>query len=192
MGMFGVLLDACVLYPAALRDTLLRAAEVGLYRVHYSETILAEVRRSLVRTGRVTEAQAERLIAALRGAFPEAIVTGFERLIPAMSNHPKDRHVVAAAVVAGAQVIVTSNLADFPAVALEPFGIEAQSPDSFLLHLFDLDQSAMECVVRAQAAAMRIPPVTVGEVVEMLALQAPRFALRLRNLKPTEEHFRCS
>jgi predicted nucleic acid-binding protein len=192
MSTFGALLDANVLFPAALCDTLLRAHAADLYRMFFSEMILEEVRRNLVKTGRTTEAQAERRIAAMRQYFPEAIVTRFERLIPAMSNHPKDRHVLAAAVAAHAQVIVTSNLRDFPETALDPFGIEAQSPDTFLLHLYDLHPPALEQLLREQAADLRNPPLTVMEVIDELAVHAPRFALKLRNRPLASEQRRCS
>jgi hypothetical protein len=81
--------------------------------------------------------------------FPEAEVTGYEHLIAAMRNHEKDRHVAAAAVKAGAQVITTSNLKDFAEL---PEGIEAQSPDVFLCNLFDLDPETFVELLREQAA----------------------------------------
>jgi hypothetical protein len=61
----------------------------------------------------------------MRRHFPEAMVSGYEELIDQMDNDPKDRHVLAAAVVAGAEFIVTANLRDFPARALEPRAVEA-------------------------------------------------------------------
>lgn len=74
----------------------------------------------------------------MRTAFPDARVTGYESLIPAMTNHPKDRHVLAAAARADAAVIVTANLKDFPAAALEPYQIDAVHPDDFLLDQLEL------------------------------------------------------
>jgi hypothetical protein len=91
-------LDACVLFPAALRDTLLRTAEACLYRPRWTDAILDEVRRNLVESGRISKGQAARLIDVMRGAFPSAMVAAYEHLIPFMTNHPKDRHVLAAAV----------------------------------------------------------------------------------------------
>src|SRR5687767_9448716 len=119
---FKVVLDANVLYPFSLRDTLLRAAAEGLFQAYWSEQILDEVSRNLIQAG-MTKLQAERLRTAMEAAFPEARVTAHEHLIPAMNNDQKDRHVVAAAVKVGAQVIVTSNLKDFRNL---PAGIEAQ------------------------------------------------------------------
>ena len=126
---FRVVVDACALFPLNLRDTLRRAAERDLYQLYWSAEILDEMHRNLVAQGFMIEAQARRSRAVMEDAFPEAMITGHESLIPAMPNHPKDRHVAAAAVKAGAQVIVTNNLRDFAEL---PDDIEAQHPDTFL------------------------------------------------------------
>lgn len=170
---FKVVLDANVLYPFSLRDTLLRAAAADLFQVYWSEQILKEALGNLVATGTVTQPQAARLRAAMEKAFPEALVVDYEHLVPAMKNDPKDRHVVAAAVKAGAQVIVTSNLRDFREL---PTGIEAQSPDDFLVNLFDLDPEGMVELVRTQARALRNPPRSFEELVSGLAKLVPVFA----------------
>jgi len=170
---FRVVLDANVLYPFTLRDTLLRAAAAGLFQVYWSRQILEEAQRNLLAAGVMTQAQAARLEATMERAFPEAMVTGYEALIPAMPNDEKDRHVVAAAVKSGAQVIVTSNLADFSEL---PEGVEAQSPDDFLCNLFDLDHDGMTELVRRQAAALQRPPRSFDEVVTALAKMVPEFA----------------
>jgi predicted nucleic acid-binding protein len=109
---FKVVLDANVLFPFSLRDTLLRAAAQGFFQLYWSTEILDETRRNLVATGTMSDEQANRLLAAMTGAFPESMVTGYEPLVDVMPNHEKDRHVAAAAVKAGAQVVVTSNLKD--------------------------------------------------------------------------------
>jgi len=110
---FRVVIDACALFPLNLRDTLLRAAERGLFQLRWSDEILEEMHRNLVGKGFMTEAQAKRSRAVMEEAFPESMIAGYEQLVPAMRNDEKDRHVAAAAVKAGAQVIVTSNLRDF-------------------------------------------------------------------------------
>jgi predicted nucleic acid-binding protein len=181
MSSFGAVLDACVLFPAALRDTLLRTADAGLYRAHWSGSILDEVRRNLVDQRRTTEQQALRLIDVINEYFPESAVTGFEALIDGMTNDPKDRHVLAAALKAGAQVIVTANIKDFPDAALDRYGIEAQSPDEFLLHLLDLEPEQMVRIVTQQAADLRNPAKTLDDVLDELALHAPGFAAAIRD-----------
>jgi predicted nucleic acid-binding protein len=170
---FKVVLDACVLYPFALRDTLLRSAAEGLFQLSWSTQILEETRRNLVGSQTVTHAQGERLIVAMMRAFPEAAITGYEALIPAMKNHAQDRHVAAAALKAGAQVIVTNNLKDFHDL---PDGIEAQSPDTFLCNLFDLDPERIVALIRQQASDLQRPPRTFEELLAGLAKLVPDFA----------------
>jgi hypothetical protein len=143
---FQVVLDACVLVNAALRDTLLRLAEPPeLYLPRWSNGIVTETTRTLEEKLGLTPTQVQHLIDELKIHFGDAWVEDYESLIPVMNNHPKDRHVLAAAVRTGAQTIVTFNLKDFPEEALTPWNIEAQSPDEFLIHQFHL---APEVVIR--------------------------------------------
>jgi len=95
--LFAVVLDTCVLYPAHLRDTLLRQVERGLYRALWSEDILEELQRNLVEDG-INAGSVERLIDEMQRAFPDAEVSGYRSLIAGLSCDPKDRHVLAAAV----------------------------------------------------------------------------------------------
>lgn len=175
MSTFGVVLDACVLIPAPLRDTLLRAAELGMYRLHWSELILAEVKRNLIKRGMTSSVDAQELIDVMSEFFAEAFVRGFETLIPCMTNDEKDRHVLAVAVMSRSQVVVTSNIKDFPDTALAPFGIEAQTPDEFLTHLFDLSPKYMLKILTEQAQDLVDPPMSIQEVLEDISLHAPRF-----------------
>jgi predicted nucleic acid-binding protein len=174
---FKVILDANVLYPFSLRDTLLRAAGAALFQIYWSEEILEETRRNLVKSAAVPEDKAAKLIATMKAAFPEACVTGYEPLVASMKNDPKDAHVAAAAVKAGAQVIVTCNLDDFRDL---PDGIEAQSPDTFLGNLFDLDPDGLVELLKEQAAALKRPPRSLHELLEGLAKIVPGFAADVR------------
>lgn len=111
---FPVVLDACVLVPASLRDTLLRCAERRMYLPRWSNEILDELRRTLLeKLGRSPE-QVDHLSAELNRHFADARVEGFETLVALMTNDPGDRHVIAAAVKCGAEAIVTFNLRHFP------------------------------------------------------------------------------
>lgn len=178
---FAALLDASVLYPLPLRDTLLRVAETELYDAYWSERILDEVVRNLVADGRATEDQARHLTYAMATAFDGAAVAqdAVDRLEPAMTNDEKDRHVLAAAVIAQAQAVVTLNLEDFPVEACEPFAIEPMHPDVFLLHLYSLDPDEVYVAVTRQAAVLRRPPRSVKDVLKLLAVTVPEFAARL-------------
>jgi predicted nucleic acid-binding protein len=159
--------------PVSLCDTLLRAASAGLFQIYWSEEILEETRHSLVAKLGLTNEQAARRCNAMRKHFREAMVTGYEPYIAAMENDPKDRHVAAAALKAGAQVIVTSNMRDFQKL---PEGIEAQTPDEFLCNLFGLSPGRMVTLVKAQAAALKRPPITFEQVLGGLATVVPEFA----------------
>lgn len=169
---FVVVLDANVLFPFVLRDTLLRAAEADFYAARWSDQILNEATRNLVASGRMPPEGAARLAVGLGVAFPDAKVDGYEDLIPAMRNHQGDRHVAAVAVKAGAQVIVTSNLKHFQNL---PEGIEAQSPDEFLCHLFGLAPEAFPNLLARQAAALLRPPWTMVELLVALRQTVPGF-----------------
>ena len=178
MPLFLVVMDAHVLVPAVLCDFLLRAASADMYRLVWTEDILDEVRRTLIIDLGKSEAQANRRIAAMKAAFPDALITQHPRLISAMTNDPKDRHALAAAVTSGAQVIVTSNMRDFPAESLTSFSIEAQTPDQYLMDLLDLDHEQVTNVLGQQARALRNPPKTVNDILNELARFAPNFVVQ--------------
>lgn len=105
----SVVLDANVLFPFVLRDTLLRLGEEGLVELYWSDEILEELRRNLVASLRVDELRAQRLIDIMKAAFPESIVQGYQQLVSDVANDPKDRHVAAAALSVNASAIVTFN-----------------------------------------------------------------------------------
>jgi hypothetical protein len=129
---FAVLLDACVLIPMPLADTLLRlAAGPRLYQAKWSDQIMSEVSRSLQEKFGLSAQKAMYRESEIRRHFPEAWITDYEDSIPAMTNHPKDRHVLAAAARAGVKVIVTYNIKDFPRSSLAPYSITAQGPSTF-------------------------------------------------------------
>jgi predicted nucleic acid-binding protein len=188
MSSFCVVLDANVLFPASLRDILLRVADANLYRLNLTEEIVEEVCRNLIKTRRMTEPGAYHLVSAIKRTFPEAFVTGYHSLIPSMTNHTKDRHVLAAAVKAGAQVIVTKNLKDFPHESLLPFDIEVQSPDDFLVHLHYLDSETVAKILIEQAGDLRKPSKTVPELLDMLAIHIPKFVDLVRTQFNSTHH----
>jgi predicted nucleic acid-binding protein len=141
---YGALLDACVLVPMCLCDTLLRLAEdPAMYRPLWSSEILREVGDALEGKLALTSEQRKRRIDAMTEAFPEAAIFTAECLGGSLDGIPDkdDRHVLAAAIAGHAQVIVTNNLKDFPSGYLAQFDILCQSPDDFLIHQFHLNRS---------------------------------------------------
>ncbi|MBW4639459.1 MAG: PIN domain-containing protein [Gloeocapsa sp. UFS-A4-WI-NPMV-4B04] len=187
MPVIPVVLDACVIFPMPLCDTLLRAAEANLYRVHFSQEILDGATRNLVNKGKITEAKAVRFQAILKTHFPEAIVEVPEELVAVMTNHPGDRHVVAAAIIAKADIIVTTNLKHFPTESLAPFGIKAQHPDIFLKQMYELFPDSIIQVIEQQPQDLKNPPLNVTELLDKLGKQVPEFVskvwLTIQNLE---------
>jgi hypothetical protein len=176
MPLYTAVLDACVLVPVSLADTLLRVAEKGLYRPLWSGRILAEAQGAIeeIRPG----TDVTKRFAGMRQAFSDAMVTGWEALQDGIFlPDPDDRHVVATAIRGGAHGIITANLADFPASALDPLGLESGHPDDFLLDQLDLSPSTILQVIREQAADTRRPPLTRHDLAATLGRAGvPRFA----------------
>jgi predicted nucleic acid-binding protein len=150
-------LDANVLYSAYLRDVLLRLAAAEVYQVRWNEQILEEMSRNLKkRVKPELHHRVDHTVNKMKRAFPEGRVTGHESLIPSMTNNAKDRRVLAAAVEAGADVIVTSNLKHFPPSACAPHKIDVQSPDRFLCYQRELrDPEHLAAVPEAWASGLK-------------------------------------
>ena len=130
--------DACVLIPMPLCATVLYLAEApSFFRMVWSDEILHEVRRGLTSPNfGYTEAQVEYRINKMNSVFPDALHPLPGRLIEGIAGLPDqdDRHVVALAIHAHANTIVTENVRDFPADVLAPHNITVLSPDDFLVH----------------------------------------------------------
>lgn len=121
----------------------------------------------------------DRLRAHLNTAFPEALIHDYEHMIPFMTNHEGDKHVLAAAVVGRADAIVTWNVHHFPPLACEPFGIVVQTPDAFLCGLHEENPDLMATIVDEQAAHLRNPRLTTQELLAVLSKLVPDFSSRI-------------
>ena len=159
---FTALFDACVLYPAPLRDLLMRLACTGLFRARWSEQIHDEWIRGVLRDRPELDGKLKRTRAQMDSAVVDCLVTGHVSIVSSLSlPDPDDRHVLAAAIVGQADVIVTRNLRDFPSEALATYAIEAQHPDVFIRHVLDLDMAVALSAVRTHRASLKAPPVYV-------------------------------
>ena len=156
-AVFPVVLDSCVLYPYTLRDLLLEAANFHLYRVHWSAKILEDTLKHLVADRWITQEHAHRLRSRMEAAFPEAMVDPPAHLAQDVDCHGDDRHVVAAALAAKAEVVVTFNTRHFPGEALAPLTIEAITPDQFLNNLLDLHPQVLGACLQTVASRQREP-----------------------------------
>lgn len=180
MGNFSALFDACVIFPYSLSNVLLEAAYKGLYRVHFSNQILDEAIRNRVKRGRMNQVTADKFRAALIKGFSHALVEAPVSLEEKMENHPKDRHVLASAVYAKVDVIVTSNLKDFPASSLTPWNMQAMHPDDFLNYLCDENgDDVLYNLISTQIAGYKKPPMTFLEFLSNFENEQPKFASRM-------------
>jgi len=167
---FVVVYDACVLYPSHLRDLLVRLANAGIVQAKWSERIVDEAISAILRDRPFLDDKLKRTRDLLLDAAPDCLVSGHEGLIDALElPDPDDRHVLAVAIRAHAQVIVTLNVRDFPPSALEPYAIEAQSPDEFVLNLLDLWRPKVDAVIDQMLGALTKPPLDRGELLDILA-----------------------
>jgi predicted nucleic acid-binding protein len=170
---FTVVYDACVLYPAPLRDFLMWLALSGAFRARWSARIHDEWKRNVLKNRPdLSPQQLDRTISFMNAAIPAASVTEYESLIDGLTlPDPNDRHVLAAAIRSGASVVVTFNQADFPIDALAPLGIEAQHPDEFVEYLFDLDPAAVIAAAQRQRAELKSPTMEVDRYLDNLLRQ---------------------
>lgn len=138
-----VVLDACVLYPAAQRDLFMWLAATGAIRAHWTNEIHEEWMRNVERDYGVARSVLEQVAKLMNRAAGDALIGRYrqhERLFP--KTDAKNRHVAAAAVVArkhsGTDVVtvITWNLKDFDRKELAEAGLAVENPDTFLCSLF--------------------------------------------------------
>jgi predicted nucleic acid-binding protein len=167
---FVVVYDANVLHPATLRDVLIRVAQEGLVQAKWTNQILDETFESIVKQHPGLDAgKLARTRELMSGAIRDCLVTGYEPLVDVVSlPDPDDRHVLAAAIKSRAQVIVTSNVRDFPESALESWNVEAKTPDEFLLDQFHLSGPVLYGAIQRVADSWKNPPGTVNDVLDRL------------------------
>jgi len=180
---FTVVYDACVLYPAPLRDLLMRLALTDLYRARWSDQIHEEWMTAVLRNRPdLSKVQLERTRSLMNSHVRDALVDGHQNLIPALKlPDPDDRHVLAAAIKCGADLILTFNLVDFPEQALSIHGLGACHPDQFLLDQLTLDAERVCMAMRQHRASLKNPPKTVDDYLTTLGEQGlSRFSQAVR------------
>lgn len=178
--------DACVLYPFHLRNVLIQCAFDGLVAARWTDDIHAEWIRNLAANSPNTSiARLEATRDTMKAALPDADVADYQALIPNLSlPDPDDRHVLAAAITAGAEAIVTWNLKDFPASHIASHGISSVSPDAFLVSLHAAFPGALiSSLARARQNLRRTTP-SIDEFIDTLERQGLiEFASILRRRK---------
>jgi len=183
-SVYTAVLDACVLYPAPVRDLLLSLAVEGLFHARWSSRIQDEWVSNLLanRTDLTREGLAQ-TVDAMNQGIPDCLVVGWEALEPSVSlPDAGDNHVLAAAIRGHADTIVTFNLKDFPSDYLATFDIEAHHPDDFVLNQIELAEIPAIRAVKKMRARLKNPPKSAEELLERLRqCNLPLSADRLRH-----------
>jgi predicted nucleic acid-binding protein len=167
---FIVVYDANALYGNGQRDLLIRIAQSGLVQVKWTDQILDEMLSNLgKKRPDILAGKLGVLRELMNRAVRDCLVTGYEPLVESLHlPDPDDRHVLAAAIKSSAQVIVTTNLKDFPEPELQPWNVEVKSPDNFVLDQITIDARIVYSCVREIANSRRNPPSTVEDVLAEL------------------------
>lgn len=183
-GRYTVILDANVLYPALLRDLLLSLAHADLYSAKWTVHIREEWMRRLHAARPGMERQIAAAAAAMEEAIPDCLVTGYEPLIEGLRLPDlDDRHVLAAAIAGHADAIVTWNQKDFPKELLEPFGVQLQTPDEFVLNQVMLDKLSALAAIKKMRERWGRPQCDAAALVELLERRGlPQTAAHLRDV----------
>ena len=172
MARFSVILDACVLYPAPLRDTLMRLAQTDLFKAYWTEQIHEEWIEALLREGRFSREKLETIRDLMDSHIADAKVTGYEGLITSLAlPDDNDRHVLAAAIKCKADAIVTFNLKDFPEEILNTYHIEVIHPDDFIYCQIDMAPPICCEAIKAQRMALKNPAMSVEDFLASLQKQ---------------------
>ena len=175
-------LDANVLYGIVPTDLLITLAIRGIYRPHWTDAILDEAIRNIT-TNRpdLDPTDIARRFELMNRALPSATVPpAADSVIAALTNDPGDRHVLAAAVSVGAEVIVTENVRHFTPGACAPHGIVAMTLDSFISELVDDHESVFIEAVEEMAGRRRLPPTSPTGLLDILHRYIPSTVERLR------------
>lgn len=170
LSQFTVLLDACALYPAPLRDLLMHLAVTGLFRAKWTDQIHDEWIQAVLKTRKdLTLTQLTRARMLMDSHVLEAKVEGYEWRIDQLSlPDPDDRHVLAAAIECRASLIVTFNTRDFPNETIKPFGVQSIHPDDFILDQLELSSELVLVAVNRQKESLKNPAPTWSEFFQTL------------------------
>lgn len=167
-----VFVDANVLYSATLRDILMELSLAGVIRVHWSRQVLEEVKRALQRQRPdIPEERLAVLFAAMNAVLPDALAPDTQdHPLKARLPDPDDRHILAAALHAGCGVILTFNLADFPATELskEDADITAMHPDVFFLAQLTTNAAAFLHAVNTVQSNLSNPVIPLPAFIQRL------------------------
>ena len=170
---FAAIYDACVLYPAPLRDLLMQLALSDLYRARWTDKIHEEWMGNVLKNRPdLSKEQLERTKNLMDLNVRDCLIEDYEFIIPSLDlPDPDDRHVLAAAIKGQADIIVTMNLKDFPNSILSKYEVEAQHPDIFIADLIDLYPMRVATAAETCRKRLKNPQKSIDEYLEILLKQ---------------------
>lgn len=173
MSRVAALLDANILYPAPVRDLMMQLALDDVFHARWTADIHREWIEALLRNDpKRDRSKLEKTRDLMDQHTRDALITGYEPLIPCLQlPDPDDRHVLAAAITGRCDVIVTKNLSDFPSQTLRLFGIHALHPDEFLLDHCNRDLHRFCRSVKQVRGRLKNPEVSPSDYLAILARQ---------------------
>jgi hypothetical protein len=177
-----VVLDANLLYPFQLRNLRVQFGVDGIVAPRWTARIHEEWMGNLAKAGRVPLDRLRRTRDLMDRALPDADVQGWELHMEGLALPDSDhRHVLAAALAAGAGTILTMNLRDFPPSALAATGIEVVHPDRFLCDINDADPDLVRASTEAAHANLSRSNPSFADYLDALERQGlPALAQRLQ------------
>ena len=175
-------IDSNVLFSIEFTDLFVTFAKRRLIRLHWSSTILDEVRGSLLSSARLSPAAVEHRISAMQRALPDAHARIRDDLTQNLHVAPSDRHVLALAITSHADSIVTLNIRDFPLAYCQSLGVAVLTPDRVLTELATDDPLGVKFALQEIAERRQLPPMTVDELLNRWRLNLPTFVEVAREL----------
>ncbi len=172
MATFSVIYDACVLYPAPLRDLLMRLAVTDLFKAHWTDKIHEEWINALLRQNKYKLEDLEKVRDLMDKHIKDAKIYGYELLINNLVlPDENDRHVLAAAIKINADAIITFNTKDFPSEILSQYAIEVIHPDDFIFSQLELNLALCLKAIKEQRLTLKNPPKNPDEFLLILQKQ---------------------
>lgn len=176
-----VVLDACILYPAPLRDLFMHLALNDLFRAKWTEDIHEEwIRNVLENRPDLKRRQLERTRKLMDSNVRDCLVIGYQKIIHNLElPDENDRHVLVAAIKSKSDGIVTFNLKDFPKKHMGNYGLKVFHPDDFLVNLIESDPNKVYSSVKNQRLSLRNPSKNQAEYLENMGKQSIPKAIKI-------------
>jgi hypothetical protein len=167
---FTVIYDANIFFGAFRRTLMMHLAQAGIFRARWTEDIHKEwISHLKEKYPDIDVEKIQRTRGLIDAAVPDCLVRNYRGIAKGLDlPDENDRHVLAAAIKAGAQLIVTYNVRDFPPDVLSEYDIEAQHPDDFILYQKEENLSLVIEKLRRCRLEFHNPALSIEEFIQRL------------------------